>query len=37
VREADGRYAETAQTGGVIRPAALPGVAVNLDALFSLA
>src|SRR5215208_42396 len=34
-RQPDGRYTETVERGGVIRPAALPGVAIDLDALFS--
>ena len=32
----DGGYAETVHTGGVVRPIALPGVAVDLDALFAI-
>src|SRR5215213_892046 len=33
-REPDGSYAETVHRDGVIKPAALPGVEVNLDELF---
>ena len=36
VRQPDGRYTETAYRGGIIRPAALPNVAVDLDELFAL-
>lgn len=35
-RQPDGTYTETVQTGGVVRPVALPGVAIDLDALFAL-
>ena len=34
VRQADGSYVETVHRGGIIRPVALPGVDVDLDALF---
>jgi Uma2 family endonuclease len=34
VRQADGTYKETTYRGGVVRPSALPGVAIDLDALF---
>jgi len=34
VRQPDGSYVETLHRGGVVRPAALPGVAIDLDALF---
>lgn len=33
-RQADGSYAEATYTGGTVSPAALPGVAIELDALF---
>jgi Uma2 family endonuclease len=33
-RQPDGSYTETVFTGGVIRPIALPNVAIDLDALF---
>ena len=33
-RQADGSYAETVQRGGSVRPVALPGVVIDLDALF---
>ena len=36
-READGSYAEALYTGGLVHPVALPGVTVDLDALFTLA
>jgi Uma2 family endonuclease len=35
VRQADGSYEESLLRGGVIRLAALPGVAIDLDALFA--
>ncbi len=35
VRQADGSYSETLYRGGDVRPAALPGVAIDLDALFA--
>ena len=35
VRQADGSYVATVHRGGIIRPVALPGVEVDLDALFS--
>jgi Uma2 family endonuclease len=35
VRQPDGSYAETLYAGGVVRPAHLPGVAIDLDALFA--
>ncbi|MBA3416070.1 MAG: Uma2 family endonuclease [Chloroflexia bacterium] len=35
VRQADGTYAEEAFAGGLVALAALPGVAVDLDALFT--
>ena len=34
VRMADGTYAETVHTGGVVRPVALPDVAIDLDVVF---
>ncbi len=34
VRQPDGSYAEALYRGGIVRPAALPGVAIDLDALF---
>jgi Uma2 family endonuclease len=34
-RQPDGSYTETLYTGGVVRPVALPGVAIDLDALFA--
>lgn len=34
LRQPDGTYAEALYTGGVVRPMALPGVTVDLDALF---
>jgi Uma2 family endonuclease len=34
-RQPDGSYAETVYTGGIVRPIALPGVAIDLDALFN--
>ena len=34
VRQPDGSYVETLHTGGIVRPAALPEVAVDLDQLF---
>lgn len=34
VRQADGSYTETTQTGGTVASAALPGVRLDLDALF---
>ena len=33
-READGTYIETLYTGGTVHPVALPGVTIDLDALF---
>ena len=33
-RQPDGTYAETVFTGGKVQPVALPGVTVDLDALF---
>jgi len=33
-RQEDGSYTETVHTGGVVHPSALPGVAIDLDALF---
>jgi hypothetical protein len=33
-RQPDGSYLEHIQQGGTIQPIALPGVTVNLDALF---
>ena len=35
-RQADGSYEEALYQGGVVRPTALPGVAIDLDALFAL-
>ena len=35
VRQADGSYVETVHTGGVVRPAWLPDVAIDLAALFA--
>jgi Uma2 family endonuclease len=35
VRQADGTYVETLHAGGVVHPAFLPGVAIDLDALFA--
>jgi Uma2 family endonuclease len=34
-RQADGAYAHEVYEGGVVRPIALPGVTIDLDALFS--
>ena len=34
-RQPDGSYAETVHRGGIVRPAALPEVAIDLDALFA--
>jgi len=34
-RQPDGSYAETLHTGGVVHPVALPGVAIDLAALFA--
>lgn len=34
VRQSDGSYAETRHTGGVLRPTALPGMTIDLAALF---
>ena len=34
-RRPDGSYAQTTFTGGVVHPVALPGVAIDLDALFA--
>jgi Uma2 family endonuclease len=36
VRQADGSYSRTVHRGGVVHPAALPDVAIDLDELFSL-
>ena len=36
VRRPDGEYEETLYWGGIVRPAALPNVAINLDELFSI-
>jgi len=33
-RQPDGSYAESVQTGGTAQPVALPGVTIDLDALF---
>jgi Uma2 family endonuclease len=33
-RQADGTYAESRHTGGIVEPVALPGVTVDLDTLF---
>ena len=33
-RRRDGNYAETTHTSGIVRPPALPGVTINLDAFF---
>jgi Uma2 family endonuclease len=35
-RQPDGSYAESVHTGGIIHPAALPGVSIDLDAVFRL-
>jgi Uma2 family endonuclease len=35
VRQADGSYAESAHASGTIQPTALPGVTIDLDALFA--
>jgi Uma2 family endonuclease len=35
IRRADGTYAEQVRVGGIIQPAALPSVHIDLDALFS--
>jgi Uma2 family endonuclease len=35
VRQPDGRYTETRYAGGIVRPVHLPGVAIDLDALFA--
>jgi Uma2 family endonuclease len=35
VRQPDDSYAETGYTGGTVQPAALPGVTIDLDALFA--
>ena len=35
VRRPDGAYAETVYQGGTVRPAALPGVAIDLSTLFA--
>jgi Uma2 family endonuclease len=35
MRQPDGTYAETVYRNGLVRPAALPGVVVDLDALFA--
>ena len=35
VRQPDGTYAETVYRGGVIRPAALPNVVIDMDELFN--
>lgn len=34
-RRPDGSYTETAQTSGLAHPVALPGVTIDLDALFA--
>jgi Uma2 family endonuclease len=34
-RQPDGSYSETIYTGGAVRPAALPNVVIDLDALFA--
>ncbi len=34
-RQPDGTYDETLYRGGIVRPVALPGVAIDLDALFA--
>jgi Uma2 family endonuclease len=34
-RQPDGSYDETVATSGIVRPVALPGVAIDLDALFN--
>jgi Uma2 family endonuclease len=34
-RQPDGSYTESISTGGVVHPVALPGVAIDLDALFA--
>jgi len=34
-RQADGTYAEVVLTGGIVEPASLPGVAIDLDELFA--
>jgi len=34
-RQPDGSYTESTFTGGVVHPVALPGVAIDLDALFA--
>jgi Uma2 family endonuclease len=34
-RQPDGAYAETVHRGGTVQPASLPGVAIDLDALFA--
>jgi Uma2 family endonuclease len=34
-RQPDGSYAETVYVGGLVRPASLPGVEIDLDALFA--
>ena len=34
VRGDDGQYTETVYTGGIVRPAHLPNVVIDLDALF---
>lgn len=34
VRQRDGSYVESLHRGGLVRPAALPNVAIDLDALF---
>ena len=36
-RQRDGSYAETVYTGGQVHPVALPGVTIDLDALFAVA
>ena len=36
-RQADGSYRESFVKGGSVRPVALPGVSIDLDALFALA
>lgn len=34
-RQSDGTYTETLYTGGAITPTALPGVSIDLDAIFA--
>jgi hypothetical protein len=35
VRQSDGSYEELVHREGIVRPAALPGVAIDLEALFA--